>query len=353
MTALLILIPVVGILVNPPSTPAAAMAVPESEPVQEPPAAVDAAPEIPVPEIMPAVQHSPNGVDSFLIYDMASGEVETVSLRDYVLGAVASEMPAVFHPEAMKAQAVAAHTFALHNHHVRRDIPDPALHGADFAADPSGMRVYITEETAREFWGEDYADEFWAKISAAADSVLGYILEYDDEPIAAAYHAISAGRTEDAANVWTGSADYLVPAESGGDFLAPDFEVTQHFTAEEAKHILANLLPGISLPDDPALWFSEIEHSPSGYVTAVTVGGERLHGKDIRTAFGLRSHSMDISYDGRGFGFTTYGHGHGVGLSQYGADFMARQGYTFEQILAHYYPGAQLRAISAGFADGV
>lgn len=289
------------------------------------------------------------GVTEFKILDETTGKVETVPLRDFVRGAVAAEMPGAFHEEALKAQAVAAHTFALHNHLLQQQNPDPALQGADFSADPSNMLVYITEEKAREFYGEEKADLHWGKICAAADSVVNYVLEYDDEPIVAAYHAISAGQTEDASNVWSGEAPYLLPAESEGDLLAPNYETVVTLPRETVKSALLMAYPDAQLPDsEPETWFSAVERSGSGYVTSVGIGGVEAHGKDIRTLFALRSHNFEVLYqeDAGVFLFVVYGYGHGVGLSQYGADFLARQGYTFDEILMNYYSGVTLRQIA-------
>lgn len=289
---------------------------------------------------------SANGVSSFLILDESTGEVVEVPLRDFVRGAVAAEMPVSFHPEALKAQAVAAHTFALHNHYVQQQNPDPGLKGADFAADPSHMLVYITEETAREFYGDE-ADLYWGKICDAADSVLCYVMEYGDEPIVAAYHAISAGQTEDASNVWSGSAPYLQSAASFGDYLAPDYETVVLLSGTAVENALRTAYPDAELPGDPAQWFADIERSDAGYVTGISIGGVLVHGKDIRTLFDLRSHNIDIEYQEQAdrFAFYVYGYGHGVGLSQYGADFLARQGATFDEILRSYYAGVSLREI--------
>lgn len=280
-------------------------------------------------------------VDTFLILDESSGELLEVGVRDFVRGAVAAEMPVSFHLEALKAQAVAAHTYALHNHRQQAAEPDPELKGADFSADPGARKVFITEEQAREFYGER-ADAAWKKICQAADSVLDEVLEYEGEPIVAAYHAISAGQTEDAANVWSGSAPYLRPAESAGDLLAPDYESEVDLSAAAVREQLTVAYPEITLGDDPVNWFGEPQRSSSGYVTEIAVGDSLLHGKDIRQLFDLRSHNFDIQYTDAGFAFITYGYGHGVGLSQYGADFLARQGDTYDAILANYYEGATL-----------
>ena len=312
---------------------------PETQSPEEP---AEAAAEDPETTLAAAV--SDKGVESFLILDETTGEVETVALRDFVRGAVAAEMPANFHQEALKAQAVAAHTFALHNHRVQQETPEPELKGADFSADPSNRKIYMTETQARAFYG-DKADQYWAKICAAADSVLPYVLEYDEEPIVAAYHAISAGQTEDASNVWTGSAPYLAPVHSEGDILAPDYETDLSISKEELETKLMDAYPEMVLQDDPDHWFGDTTRSGSGYVVEVEVGNQSLHGKEIRQLLDLRSHNFDVSYTDQGFVFTVYGYGHGVGLSQYGADFLARQGKTFDEILSAYYTDAVLTQV--------
>jgi len=284
-------------------------------------------------------------VSHFQILDERTGEIHIVSLRDYVRGAVVAEMPASFHPEALKAQAVAAHTFALHHHLSQQSRPDPGLRGADFSADPQNRWGYMTEEMAMEFLGP-HADEHWARITAAVDSVLHLIVKHDGEPIVAAYHAMSAGRTEYASNVWVGSAPYLIPALSEGDLLAPGFETHETRTADQFRSAILAAHPEVTLSGEPVGWLDILELSSSGYVTGIQVGDTRLHGLDVRRALYLRSHHFDVDYSSGNFTFTVRGYGHGVGLSQRGADFMARQGYAFDEILAHYYPGTGLYQVA-------
>lgn len=284
------------------------------------------------------------GVRSFRILDESTGEVLEVPALDYIRGAVAAEMPASYHAEALKAQAVAAHTYALSCHLEQLANPDPALGGADFSADPTRHTGYIGEEEAYELFGES-AELYWSKICEAADSVADLVLTYDDQPIVAAYHAISAGQTEDAANVWVGSAPYLRAADSGGDLLAPDYETQAHFGMVELRDAFKAAYPAVRFADDPADWIAVTRRSPSGYVTGIEVGDALLHGKEVRQVLGLRSHNFDVRYTDGGFIFTVYGYGHGVGLSQYGADFMARQGADFAEILENYYTGAALARV--------
>ena len=283
---------------------------------------------------------------SFRILNETTGQVEEVPVRDYVRGAVAAEMPALYHPEALKAQAVAAYTYGVRSALDHRETPLPSLQGADFSADPHNLKGYITEEEARTFYGDQF-DGYWSKVCQAADEVLGYLLlDPEGNPVAAAYHAISAGTTEDAANIWDGAIPCLTPVESPGDLLAHDYETTAVFSSQEMALILAGVA-GADLSGDPAGWIQVAERSSSGYVTQVLVGGVPLHGQQLRTLLGLRSTAFDLAVENGTFSFIVRGYGHGAGLSQNGADYMARQGATFDQILAHYYPDSQL-AMAAG-----
>ena len=288
--------------------------------------------------------------DGFRILDDRTGKVFEVSARDYVRGALAAEMPPTFHPEALKAQAVAAHTYALRLREQNRAAPDESLKGADFSADPQGWKSFTTEKLFRARYG-DLADAYWKAICGAADEACPYLLTWEGEPIVAAYHSMSSGTPEDASNVWTGSEPYLVPVESFGDTLAPDYETTERFPVQEVAEKLQNAWPDISLGEDPAGWLKVTERSEGGYVTGMTAGDRVIHGKELRSLLGLRSSDFTVACDGASFTFTVRGYGHGVGLSQYGADYLARQGATFDEILAHYYPGATLGVIAGEAAS--
>ena len=280
----------------------------------------------------------------FRVLNRSSGRVEEMAAEDFVRGAVAAEMPALFHPEALKAQAVAAYSYAVRQAMEQRQNPTPELKGADFEIDPENLQVCLTEKEAREFYGEDF-DFYWNKVCDAADRAGQYILLYDRQPVAAAYHAISAGTTEDAAYVWQGEElPYLQAVESEGDLLAAGYESSVTFTADE----LAEKLPGTVLPEDTARWVVPLEWSPSGYVTLVQVGEENMSGLELRHLLGLRSSHFRVEQGEGSITFRVQGYGHGVGLSQNGADFMARQGATFDEILLHYYPGTVLALSSGG-----
>ena len=281
-----------------------------------------------------------SGIGVFFIYNQTTGLVDEVPVFDFVRGAIAAEMPARYHEEALIAQGIAAYTYALMQAEQNRDSGQMA----DFSADPSNLQVYMTESQAREFYGVQF-DLYWAKITGAAQVACQYILLYDEEPIAAAYHAISNGITEGSEYIWGSSREYLAPVESMGDVLSPDFQSTASFTAAQLEQILIPLYPEMIPPVNEASWIEILERSPSGYVTQVEVGGIVISGQELRTALGLRSTSFDLEIGDGSYIFHVTGYGHGAGLSQYGSDYMARQGSSYQDILAHYYQGASLARV--------
>ena len=279
--------------------------------------------------------------EPFRILDRSTGKVQTVPVQVYVTGALCSEMPATFHKEALKAQAVSAHTWALYCQKQARQNGQPY----DFSADPSRWQGYVTEQQARERFGS-YFDEYWGRVSQAAQSVDGQILvDSRGQPIVAAYHAISAGKTEPAQNVWGNELPCLTAVDSAGDRHAPGYEKTTAIPIEQLRQKLEQKLEqqDIRLSDDPAQWLAVLERSDSGYVTRMQVGESQQSGLWLRELLGLRSSDFDWEIQDGNFVFITRGYGHGVGLSQYGADYLARQGKSYREILAHYYTGAVLQ----------
>lgn len=274
------------------------------------------------------------GVTSFKILDETTGEVAVVPVEEYVRGAIAAEMPVDYHTEALKAQGSAALSYALWHHLQQQQNPDPDLKGADFSADPSNRLGYMTEEAAREFYG-DRADYAWEKICEAAQEASRTVMLWEGEPIAAAYHAISAGMTEGAENIWDGPLPYLQPVDSGWDVLAEDYKSTTVLTPEEIRQEAE--AQGITLLPNDETWFEEEERSPSDYVTRIRLGNKTLTGNQLRQLLGLRSASFTMGRQGKNFVFYVRGYGHGAGLSQNGADYMARQGADYKEILLHYY----------------
>lgn len=285
-------------------------------------------------------QPAADPAEPYKVLDMASGEIIEVPVRDYVIGAVCAEMPASFHEEALKAQAVAAHTYAERQRIRERTNPTADLMGADFSNDTSKYQGYFTQAQAKQFFGESF-DESYRKISAAADEVLPYILTYEDEPIVAAFHSMSTGKTESAENAWGASAPYLVPVDSSYDTKAPGYREEIRLAKDVLRQKLETAFPGIILGDDISTWIAPLESSGSGTVLIAAAGDRSVSGNELRQALSLRSACFDVRFEGEEAVFTTRGYGHGVGMSQYGADSMAQNGSTWREILSHYYPGTK------------
>ena len=267
--------------------------------------------------------------EQFRVCDMESDTVTVLSAEEYIFGVVAAEMPATYEPEALKAQAAAAYTFACYRRAANRGK------SYDVTTDSTLDQAYISREQAEKRWGSK-AEEYGKNIRAAVSAVSGGLITYDGKPILAAYHAISPGKTEDCQNVWGGDYPYLRAVASPGDALAPDYCTTVTLTAEELRQKLGD---DCTFSGKEAAYFGKPEKTPSGVVKSITVCGTELKGARIRALLQLRSSAFEVAYRDKTFVFTVYGYGHGVGMSQYGANVMARQGSTFKEILAHYYTG--------------
>lgn len=279
----------------------------------------------------------------YRVLDVSTGTVSEVPVRDYLIGVVCAEMPATFETEALKAQAVAAHTYAERICLQNRANADPALFGADFSNDSSVYQAYYTESQIRSAFGDSF-DLYYGKIAAAVDAVCDEMLYYEDEPIVAAFHAMSAGMTENAETVWGTSLAYLVSVDSAADTAAPRYLESTVFSAEQVREILTAASPDLTFPEDCAEWFSVESVSDAETVLHIYGGSQLWSGQQIRALFSLRSACFTVSYGDGVFTFTTKGYGHAVGMSQYGANAMAQAGSTYDEILAHYYPGTTLKS---------
>ncbi len=291
------------------------------------------------------VENSEND-NIFLVLDIVSGEVLKLTDKEYIIGAVCAEIPASFNIEALKAQAVAAHTYAERQRQNQLSNPDVNLKGAYISNDSSKYQAFFTKEQAKQYFGENF-EEYYGKISEAVESVENEILVYDDEPILAAFHSMSSGMTESAENVFGNSLEYLVPVESSDDKNAPRYSTEYTFTADEISARIKKEYSDIVFEDDKSVWISVKERTASDTVTSVKIGDIEVSGWELRNILSLRSASFDIEYDNGVFTVTTKGSGHGVGMSQYGANSMAEQGFKYNEILSHYYKGAEIKKISS------
>ncbi len=272
------------------------------------------------------------------VFLKSENKVIETDINEYLLGVLAAEMPATYHEEALKAQAVAAYTYLLYKRN--QGSGDSSLKGADLSDDSSTHQGYLTAEKRREKWG-DKTETYEKKLTEAINSVSGKVVTYEGQPIIAAFHAVNSGVTQSAKTVWGGEVPYLKSVTSTGDKLSPDCSKTVAIKAQELSEKLSGL-DGCELSGEAEGWIGKIKTNSSGYVTSAEIGGESYSGLQVREAVGLRSAVFTCEYKSSAFYFTTLGYGHCVGLSQYGADYMARQGSTYEEILKHYYSAVEI-----------
>lgn len=265
-----------------------------------------------------------------------SGEAREMTGKEYITGCIAAQIPIDYEQEALNAQAAAAATYALRLMLDFKDNPEAVPQGADISDSPKLCQPFYTEEKCKELYGTDYA-RYRSNLGKAAEYGLRHIITYENQPIYAVYHSVSAGKTCSALPVWGRDFPYLKPAESGADTGYKNFLCVNEITAEKARIALTAYNPDIEVPADCAKWFTELNANEDGYVISVKIGANTFSGGDIWRIFGLRSTAFTVSYSDGIFTFTTKGYGHGVGLSQYAANEMAKSGSSAADILRHYY----------------
>ena len=265
------------------------------------------------------------------------GEVLELTMAEYLWGVVAAEMPASFQEEALKAQACAARTYtALLQGRSAGKHPE-----ADICGDSTCCQAYIQRSAAEARWGLD-AREYGEKIDRAVAGTDGLGILYDGKPIQALFFSSAAGRTVDAVEVWGNPVAYLKSVDSPEGEEVPNYRTQVVLGAEEVKSLTLNAYPGADLSGDPAGWFGEASRNEGGGVISVPLGGVTLTGGQVRSLFSLRSACFTVAWDGSQFTFDVTGYGHGVGMSQYGANAMAKNGSSFQDILTWYYTGAEV-----------
>ena len=260
----------------------------------------------------------------------------TMPLAEYLPGVVRGEMPAAFEMEALKAQAVAERTYAYYRKNQQRKSAHPE---ADVCLDSTCCAAYLSEEAAREKWGSDFAG-FEEKIQQAVKETDGQVVLYDDQPIMAVFHSSSAGHTAGSGDVWAGDVPYLTSVttpEGGAD--VPNFYSVVTFSPEEFKKTVSAAYPQADLTGEPTGWIKDMTRTASDRVASVTVGGVDISGTEMRMLLGLRSACFTQEYKDGKLVFRVTGYGHGVGMSQYGANVLAKEGKTYPEILQWYYTG--------------
>lgn len=278
--------------------------------------------------------------EEITLYREKTGETVTLSAKEYIVGCVSAQIPIDYEQQALNAQASASATYALR---LMTDIKrgEAPWGTADLSDSSASCQSYFDYQQCIESYGEEYKD-FLPKIEGAAQYGLSHIITYENEPIYAVYHSVNAGKTASPEIIWGRSFPYLKPVESPWDKGYINYECSNEMTTEEARKLLISHKSDIEIPADFAKWFSEINVNESGYVISLRLGKTLLSGGDMWRIFGLRSPAFEISYADNVYTFKTKGFGHCVGLSQYGANEMAKSGKTADEILKYYYSGVKI-----------
>ncbi len=267
-----------------------------------------------------------------------NGKVEKVSEREYIIGSLAAEMDFSCHDEALKAQAVACYTYAVYT---KNKGVEEELNGADISDSPDVHQGYINAEEREKKWGESF-EKYEKKAGEIVDSVEGKIIVCDGKPILAVYHDLNSGRTMAAETVWKEKIPYLLGKESPGDKLSPDYSKEVEFSYDDFRSCLEKI-DGVAFNGEKESWIGKSEKAENGYVKNVEICNEKISSEDFCTALELRSRCFTLKSDENNIKINVIGNGHMVGMSQYGADYMARQGADYVEILKYYYTDVEIQ----------
>lgn len=266
------------------------------------------------------------------VYRAQEKVIQEIPLEEYVVGVVASEMPADFELEALKAQALAARTYIVKQLLNEKNIGAPK---GSVVTDTEIHQVYKSKEELKKIWGSDYK---WKinKITEAVAGTKGQILTYDNQPIDASFFSTSNGYTENSEAYWSDSLPYLKSVESPWDVNSPKFYDRKVFTVKEFEQKL-----GVQIGEDGSVG-KVISRTPGKRVAIVEINGKKLTGREIREKLDLKSTDFSWELKGDKIIVTTKGYGHGIGMSQYGANFMAEEGKNYKDIVTYYYKGIEV-----------
>ena len=270
-----------------------------------------------------------------------TGEVEQVNLEEYLCNVVSAEMPATFEKEALKAQAIVARTYTIYK------ILNKKHDNADICDDSTCCQAWISKDDRLAKWEENQRESNWKKICNAVNETSGKIITYENKPIDAFFHSNSGGITEVPVNVWGGTGyPYLQSVETSGENAYTQYASEVTLSQEELINKLKEKYSDISIDFANSEDIKILEYTESTRVKTVKFGNHEISGVEARTLFGLKSTNFEISRDGSNIKFSVKGYGHGVGMSQTGADSMAKNGSGAEEIIKHFYTGVEITEVN-------
>lgn len=273
------------------------------------------------------------------LWHSKTNTVEKIELDEYLYGVVSAEMPASFEEEALKAQAVVARTYTIY-----KIIHNANKHeGATICDDASCCQAWISKEDRLAKWGEQERDSNWNKIVNAVDTTKGKMITYQGEPINAFFHSNSGGKTETTLNVWGGDGyPYLQSVATSGEEAYSQYQseviLTKQTFIDKIKEKHSDF--EIDFSQENAIQI--LEYTEAGRVKTIRMGNKEFSGVEVRSLLNLKSANFTVEIQEENIKFSVIGYGHGVGMSQTGADSMAKQGSNYEEIIKHFYTGVEI-----------
>lgn len=281
------------------------------------------------------------------LFDTADGGIQSLAFEDYITALVAAEMPPSFDAEAFKAQAVAMRSYILNKLDTYKTDESRNTHpGAMLCNDETHCKAYVPFEETKARWDARYAEDYAAKIKKAVSDTAGEYLTYERKAAKTCFFAVSNGRTESIADVWGVDLPYLVSVDSGFDVRADGYHSRVMYPYDAFVTVLKGVGRTSDFSGNTENITGEISYTDGGGVAELELFGEKYTGAEIKEMFRLRSTCFTLAFEDGKAVFDVKGYGHGVGMSQCGADFMAKRGDDYRGILSHYYPGTVLERLS-------
>ncbi len=276
------------------------------------------------------------------LFHKDSKKVEEFPFEEYLYGVVSSEMPADFEKEALKAQAVVARTYTLY-----KIVHNSKKHeNADICDDSTCCQAWISKEDRLKKWKEEVREEYWNKIVSCVNETQGKMITYDGKPINAFFHSNSGGTTEAPINVWGGSGyPYLQAVETAGEDAYSQYASKVTVTKKEFEEKIKKLHSNFKIDFTKKDCIQIKENTQGNRVKTIAIGNLELSGVEVRTLFNLKSANFKVTIEKDNIIFEVTGYGHGVGMSQTGADSLAKQGKNYEEIIHHFYTGVEIKDI--------
>ena len=273
------------------------------------------------------------------LWHTKTSQVEEIGLDEYLYSVVAAEMPASFEIEALKAQAVVARTYTIYKIQNNSNKHE----GADICDDSTCCKAWISKEDRFNKWEEISRQSNWDKIVNAVDSCKGKIITYEGKPINAFFHSNSGGKTEITVNVWGGDGyPYLQSVETSGEDSYSQYQSEVILSKQDFINKIKEKYDDFNIDFDEENCIQILEYTEGNRVKNVKIGNLELSGVEVRTILGLKSANFTITIEEDNIKFSVIGYGHGVGMSQTGADSMAKQGSDYEEIIKHFYTGVEI-----------